>query len=252
MGRKGGTTGLKRKPAPRFWPIHRKEFTWAVRPSPGPHGIENCLPLTLVLRDILKFAQTEKEAKRIVSQGKVQVNGKVIRTGKFPIGLMDIVSIPDVDKHFAVLPFAKGLTMNPVDKKQASFKLSRIEDKQVVREGHVQLNLHDGSNILVKIADIKNPQEDVYETLDTLKVSLTDGQILGQAKIKEKGFAIVTGGKNIGKHGRIVEIEKATGKKRRNAIVTIEDGKGNRYQTILDFVFSVGETEPLIALPEEA
>jgi small subunit ribosomal protein S4e len=206
----------------------------------------------LVLRDILKFAQTEKEAKRIVSQGKVQVNGRVIRTDKFPIGLMDVVSIPDIDKHFLVLPFAKGLMMNPVDKEQTSFKLSRIEDKQVVQKGHVQLNLHDGANILVKIADLKNPQEDVYETLDTLKVSLADGQVLGQAKIKEKGFAIVTGGKNIGKHGRIVEIEKATGKKRRNAIVTIEDGKGNRFQTILDFVFSVGETEPLIALPEEA
>jgi len=251
LGKKGGSTGLKRKPAPRFWPIHRKEFAWVVRPAPGPHGIDKCLPLALVFRDILKFAQTEKEAKRIVSQGKVQVNGRVIRTNKFPIGLMDIVSIPDIDKHFVVLPFAKGLMMNPVEKEQTSFKLSRIEDKQIVQKGNVQLNLHDGSNILVKIADPKNPQEDVYETLDTLKVSLTEGQVLGQAKIKEKGFAIVTGGKNIGRHGRIVEIEKATGKKRRNAIVTIEDRKGNRFQTILDFVFSVGETEPLIPLPEE-
>jgi small subunit ribosomal protein S4e len=70
--------------------------------------------------------------------------------------------------------------------------------------------------------------------------------------MKEKDFAIITGGKNIGKHGKIVEIEKAEGKKRRNALVTIEDEKGNRYQTILDFVFAVGETQPLVSLMEAA
>jgi ribosomal protein S4E len=75
LGKKGGSTGLKRKPAPRFWPIHRKEFTWVVKPSPGPHSLQNCLPLAIVLRDILGFAQTRKEAKSIVSQGKVYVDG---------------------------------------------------------------------------------------------------------------------------------------------------------------------------------
>jgi small subunit ribosomal protein S4e len=70
--------------------------------------------------------------------------------------------------------------------------------------------------------------------------------------MKEKDYAIITGGKNVGKHGSIVEIEKAAGKKRRNALVTIEDKKGNRYQTILNFVFAVGETQPLISLPEAA
>jgi ribosomal protein S4E len=44
-----------------------------------------------------------------------------------------------------------------------------------------------------------------------------------------------------------VEIEKTEAKKRRNALVVIEDAAGNRYQTVLDFVFSVGEKQPLIS-----
>jgi small subunit ribosomal protein S4e len=102
----------------------------------------------------------------------------------------------------------------------------------------------------VKVADPKNPQEDIYNTLDTIKISLPERQIVEHIKMKENDYAIITGGKNIGKYGKIVEIEGAEGKKRRNAFVTIEDQKGDRYQTILNFIFVVGETKPVISLPE--
>jgi small subunit ribosomal protein S4e len=252
LGKKGGSTGLKRKPAPRFWPIHRKEFTWVVKPFPGPHSLQNCLPLAIVLRDILGFAKTRKEAKTIVSQGKVHVDGKIRRKDNFPVGLMDVISIPDADKNFRIIPSKKGLILHPISKEEAAIKLCRIEDRTVIKNGQVQLNLHDGSNLLAKVADPKNPQEDVCKTLDTIKLSLPGRQILEHVKMKEKGFAIITGGKNIGKLGKIVEIEKAEGKKRRNSFVTIEDAKGNRYQTILNFIFTIGETQPIISLPEEA
>jgi small subunit ribosomal protein S4e len=250
MGKKGGSTGLKRKPAPRFWPIHRKEFSWVVRPSSGPHSLEGCVPLAVVLRDSLGFVKTRKEAKTVASQGKVFVDGKVRREDDFPLGLMDVVSLLDADKFFRMLPSRKGLILHPIGKEESSFKLCRIEDKKVVNKGQVQLNFHDGSNMLVKIADFKNPQEDVYKTLDTLKLSLPEKQVLEHIKMKQNDYVVITGGKNIGKYGRVVELEEVKGKKRRQFLATVEDEKGNRYQTILDFVFAVGETAPLISLPE--
>jgi len=250
LGRKGQSCGLKRKPAPRFWPIHRKEYTWVVKPTSGAHSLKKCMPLALVLRDVLGLAGTRKEAKTIVSQGKVCVDGSVRTKDDFPLGLMDVVSISDIGKNFCVLPSYKGLVFKEITTENAKFKLCRIEDKKVVSGGQVQLHLHDGSNILVKIADRKNPQEDVYDTLDTVKVDLAEKQVLEHIKMKEKAFAIITGGKNIGKWGKAVEIEKSEGKKRRNALVTIEDEKGNRYQTTLNFVFAIGEAHPLIALSE--
>ncbi|MEM1540297.1 MAG: 30S ribosomal protein S4e, partial [Candidatus Bathyarchaeia archaeon] len=234
---------------PKIWPIHRKEFVWVVKPTPGPHSLENCLPITLLLRDILGVAKTRREAKIIVAQGKVYVDGRVRRDDKFPTGLMDVVSLPDLDKHFRILPSHKGLILHPISKEEASFKLCRIENKTMVKNGHIQLNLHDGSNILVRVADPKNPQEDVYSTFDTVKISLPDRQILEHIKVKENDYVIITGGKNMGKCGRIIEIEKVKGKKRKDAIVTVEDEKGNRYQTVLEFVFAIGETKPLISLP---
>ncbi|MEM4733906.1 MAG: S4 domain-containing protein, partial [Candidatus Bathyarchaeia archaeon] len=135
MGKKGKTGRLKRKVAPSFWPIHKKEFYWAVRPSAGPHSLEKCLPLAVVLRDILGVAENRKEAKSILAQGKVYVDGKIRRSDDFPVGLMDVIAIPELDKFFRLLPSHKGLILNPISKEEASFKLFRVEDKTLVKNG---------------------------------------------------------------------------------------------------------------------
>ena len=245
MGRRGKTARLKRKPAPKFWPIHRKEFAWVVKPSTGPHSLQNSLSLTLVLRDILGVAKTKKEAGMILSQGKVEVDGKVRRRADFPVGLMDIIAMPSVNEYFRIMPSAKGLVLSRIDKDESSFKLARVENIVAAKEG-VQVALHDGSNILVKVADPKNPVEVTHETFDILKLGLPEKQVLDKIKTKVGNLAVITGGKNIGKKGKIVDIEKTEAKKRRNALVVIEDEKGVRYQTILDFVFSIGQAQPLI------
>lgn len=250
MGKKGKVGRLKRKPAPRFWPIHRKEAVWIVRPSPGPHSLEKCLPLSLVLRDILGLAETRKEAKKIIGQGKVYVDGKVRRKDDFPVGLMDVISMPDLNKFYRILPSHKGLFLSPIGKEEADFKLLRVEDKTIAKNGNLQIAFHDGSNLLVKMEDSESPEKVVYETFDTLKLGLPEKQVLDKLKTKKGNIAVITGGKNIGKQGKIVEVEKTEAKKRRNALVVIEDEKGNRYQTILDFVFSVGGAKSLISLPE--
>jgi len=250
LGRKGGSTGLKRKPAPRFWPIHRKEFTWVVRPSAGPHSLEHCMPLAVILRDVLGFAQTRREARMIVSQGMIQVDDKVRRKDDFPVGMMDVVSMPEMDIHFRVLPFSKGLMLHRITKEESAMKLCRIEKNRTVREGHASIQLHDGSNLLVEASDTDSSIEDTYKTLDTVKIALPEKQILEKVEMKTKVRALITGGKNIGKQGTIAEIEEAKGKKRRNTLATIEDDDGNTYQTVLDFVFAVGKTRPLISIPE--
>jgi small subunit ribosomal protein S4e len=249
LGKKGKVGRLKRKPAPRFWPIHRKEDVWIVRPSSGPHSLEKCLPLSIVLRDILKVAETRKEAKKIITQGKVYVDGQVRLKDDFPVGLMDVISMPDLNKFYRVLPSHKGLFLNPISKEEAGFKLFRVEDRTIVKNGNSQFALHDGTNMLVTGKDPDNP-EVVYETFATLKLGLPEKQVLDQLKTEKGNIAIITGGKNIGKHGKIVEIEKTVAKKRRNALVVVEDEKGDRYQTILDFVFSVGGAKSLISLSE--
>ena len=250
MGKKGGSRHLKRKPAPKFWPIHRKEYVWVVKPKPGPHSLEHSLPLTVVMRDVLDFAKTKKEAKTIISQGKVLVNGEVRKEEAFPIGLMDLMTIPDAEATYRVLPHEKGLVLHPVGKDEATFRLCRIENKKIVNNGHVQLNLHDGTNKLNKVADPKDPHEDVYQTLDVVKVAIPSGEIIGQMKLAKDATALIIGGQNRGIHGKIVDMEEVPGKKRRSLLATIEDARGRRFQTILDFVFVAGDGGQAISLPE--
>ena len=251
MGKKGKTARLKRKPAPKFWPIHRKELPWVVKPSSGAHSLQNSLPLTLVLRDILGVAQTRKEGKMILSGGKVLVDGQVRKKDDFPVGLMDVISMPIMDKYYRVMPSHKGLILAPISKEEANTKMVRVEDKSTVHNG-VQIAVHDGTNMLIKVADPKNPQEVKYNTFDVLKITLPEKKVTQSITTKEGNLAVITGGKNIGKQGKIVEIEQTEAKKRRQALVVIEDSEGKRFQTILDLLFTIGEPQVIVTAPEAA
>ena len=250
MGKKGGKKHLKRKPAPGFWPVHRKELVWTTKPKPGPHSVSHCMPLILIIRDILGLAETRKEVNTIISQGQMKVDGKIQKEEGFPIGLMDVISIPTIEKAYRVLPSEKGLILHSIDAEEARFKLCRIESKSIVKGGHVQLNLHDGRNVLVQLDDPKNPEEDVYRTLDILKMSIPDQEIVEHANLAVGVSAIIFGGKNIGRHGDIVAFEERPSQRRRNLLATIEDKDGNRFQTTIDLVFAVGDKKPWISLPE--
>ncbi len=252
MGKKGGRRHLKRKPAPAFWPIHRKEAVWTGKPNPGPHAIAQSLPLTLVLRDMLGLAKTRREVKTVISQEKVLVDGMVQKEALFPTGLMDVISIRDAEKWYRVLSSEKGLTLHPISKDEAGVKLCRVENKTILKGGNVQLNLHDGRNLLIPVKDPNRHEEDVFKTLDTVKITLPSQEVQGRLKMIEGVPAMIVSGKNIGRHGKIVAIEHREGQKRKNSLVTIEDSRGNRFQTTIEYVFVVGDTQTHISLPEAA
>ncbi len=247
MGKKGGVRHLKRMPAPAFWPLHRKEFQWAPKPTAGPHPSEKCLPLMLIVREMLHHAKDAREAKIILSEGRIKVDGKIRRSPKYPAGLMDVIEVPDAKSVFRVLPSpGRGLDLVKISKEESLFKLCRIENMRTVRGGDIQLNLHDGRNILIKAEGSSGPVADSYKTLDTIQLALKDQKILKRLKFREGSYAIVTSGRNIGKSGKIVRIEEATAA--RPGIVAIESDQGETFQTTTDYVFIVGDEKPLITL----
>ncbi|MEM1538555.1 MAG: 30S ribosomal protein S4e [Candidatus Nezhaarchaeales archaeon] len=248
MGRMGGTLRLKRYGAPRFWRLHVKEYKWAVHPTPGPHPLYGCIPLIVLLRDVLGMVETAREGKIVISSGKVKVDGKPRRDYRYPVGLMDTVEIRDVGKAYRILPHPRyGLYPHEVTVDEASFKLCRIEDKTTTRGGHLQLNLHDGSNYLVKVSNPQNPTEDLYQTYDVLKLTLPDRAIADHVKLEKGVFAIIIGGKNVGLAGKILEISGGPAKKA--MLVTLEGKEGDHFTTPYEYVFPVGREAPLISLP---
>jgi len=250
MGKKGGSKHLKRLPAPTFWPIHKKEFKWVIKPKPGPHKKDRSFPLLLILREVLGLAKNRKEADRILSENHIKVDGVIRKKDTFSVGLMDILDIPIIEKSYRILPLRrKGLGLHVIDGKEKDFKLCKIMNKTIVKGGISQLNLHDGRNILLRKSDPEKITGDILKTHDVLKIEIPNSQILDHLSFDVGVFAIVENGKNIGRWGKVIAIEKK--ESLRPSIVTLKDLEDDQFKTILDYIFPIGRTEPWISLPEE-
>ena len=59
----------------------------------------------------------------ILSEGKVLVNGKIQQKDDSPVGLMDVISMPEAGKYYRVMPSHKGLVLTPISKEESTFKL---------------------------------------------------------------------------------------------------------------------------------
>jgi len=151
MGKMGGSRHLKRLAAPGYWPIAKREKVWVVKPRPGPHPLDQGFPLLVVVRDILGLATTAREAKRIIFMKKIWVDGKPRYDYKYQVGLMDVLSIPDLGKHYRVVPDPyKFLRLVEIPESEANLKIVKVKGKRTVRGGRIQLTAHDGRNFLVE------------------------------------------------------------------------------------------------------
>lgn len=242
MASKGGLGHLKSLPAPWFWPIHRKERPWAPKPSPGPHRSYASLPMALIIRDELDLAKTRREVSSILAGGKVKVDGRTRLDENYPVGLMDVIELADANVAYRVLPIERrGLSLVRIAKDEARFKLCKILGKRTLTNGMVQINLHDGRNITLPATEAAP-----YSTRDTLRISIPGQRILGAIKFDKGNHAIVVAGRNLGKSGKITEIEKGTAT--RPAMVTLEDAAGTKLETMADYTFVVGTEVPAIKL----
>ncbi len=114
------------------------------------------MPIMIVIRDMLGLCDNASEGVKILSGRDVLVDGRVVTDPKFPVGLMDVVSIPKINQHYRMVLDRNGkLRLVTVPEGKEKWKLCRIEDKTTVTGGKTQLNLHDGRNVLVEKDDFK-------------------------------------------------------------------------------------------------
>ena len=239
MAKMGSRKHLKRYKAPKSRPIHPKEDTWTVKPSAGSHAIIDSIPLTLVIRDILKLADNAREAKRIINSGNVLVDGRVVKDYKFPVGFMDIIEIPKTGESYRVLLDRNvRLQLNLIEENDS--KLCKIVNKTTIKGGKTQLNLHDGRNVLV--------EEDEYSAFDVVCLGVPEQEIKENFKFEEGVVVLVTGGKHTGELGKVQEVIVDQSSKANTVI--IEKANKDTFLTLKDYAFVIGKDEPAIDLLE--
>ena len=229
---------MKRLAAPRTIRLHRKEKKWTAKASPGSHSLEKSVTLHLIVRDYLDLCDTGKESKQIIANSEIHVNGTPRKNHKFPVGFMDVISVPKLKKDFRMLFDRKGkLTLVPISVTDAKWKLYRIEDKTIVNGNRVQLNLHDGANQIVK--------KDEYKTGDVLKISFSDKKITEHYPFTKGTISMIIGGSHIGQMANIEDVEVVQSSKSNLAKM-----KGDtEFSTIIEYVFPIGKTKPVVQLP---
>jgi len=247
---------MKRLVAPKSWVLNKMGGSWAPRPSTGPHKMRESLPLTIALRNRLKYALTRREVMMIVMRRLVEVDGKVRSDASYPSGLMDVVRLAKVNEVFRVLYDVKGrfVLHELKDAKEAGMKLCRVtkvskSNKATIGHNPFQagqpgvipfITTHDGRTIRYPDPLIKKG--------DTVQIDLKTGKITGHLKSDVGNLAMVTKGANIGRVGVITSKERHPGS---FDIVHLKDKKGVPFATRSGNVFVIGDAEKAwISLPK--
>ncbi|NIO23264.1 MAG: 30S ribosomal protein S4e [Candidatus Aenigmarchaeota archaeon] len=221
---------MKRFLIPKYWKMGKKEARYSVAPRAGPHRKDRCIPLLVVLRNVLKLSENAREAKKVIKSGEVLVDKKARKDPNYPLGMMDVLEIPSINKAFRVNVDRHGLVLEGIKPEEAKKKLCRVQNKRVIKGGRFQINLHDGRNIL--------SEKDVYRTNDSLLIELPGQKVLKHFKFDRNSPALIISGKNIGVKGKIKDVfDRKTMLESSRVVLQTKDGE---IETVKDYVL-VGE-----------
>jgi ribosomal protein S4E len=219
---------------------------WAPRPSSGPHKLRESLPLSLVLRNKLKYSLTRRETVMIVMRRHVAVDGRIRTDINFPTGFMDVITIAKTADAFRVMYDVKGrFVLQSIEKDEAQWKLARVNKLTVGSKASVGRNpfakgqlaaipyvvTHDGRTIRYI--------DPIVKVNDVVKVNLATGKVIGHLKFEVGNLAMITKGANTGRVGEVTRIEKHPGS---YEIVHLRDKKGANFATRVANVFMIGES----------
>lgn len=225
------TNHQKRLAAPKAWPVDRKTETYTIKADAGPHG-EDGVPLVIVLRDVLDYVDSTREARYAVGSGTVRINGDRIRDESRPVGMFDILAFEEREEYYRVFPDEGGrLSLTPIDAEAAGSSLGRVINKQHVPGGDIQLTLHDGQTLVT--------DEPAYSPKDSLVIANEDNEVVAHFPYEEGALVTAVRGAHAGDVGEIVAIDVTAGSAANT--VTVAGLDGTTFETIEEYVVVIDE-----------
>ncbi|MFB6174883.1 MAG: hypothetical protein ABEJ87_02815 [Candidatus Nanohalobium sp.] len=184
-------THQKRLSAPKHYPIQRKHYSY-VSGIKGSRSSETAIPAVLFLRDVTGYAESEKEAKQIIRNGQLLRNGERVRDVKEGIGVLDVVTLEEVDEAYRVIIEGDDLRFVEIDDSEKT--IARIEEKATEGEEFVY-HLHNGDNYRT---------EESFETGSSL---LLNGDA-EEVKREEGAQVLVISGQHAGEVAELKEVHR--------------------------------------------
>merc|ERR1712076_314617 len=240
MGR-GPQKHLKRLAAPKSWMLDKLGGVFSCKPSSGPHRSNECMPISLFLRNRLKYALNKTEVQTILKQRLVKIDGKVRTDEKFPCGFMDVIQIDKTGENFRLIYDIKGrFTIHRITNQEAKYKLCRVRAVKTGPKNVPFLYTSDGRTI-------RYP-DPLVKVNYSIRVDINTGKIMDFIKFDSGNLCMVTGGRNTGRVGTIMHRERHPGS---FDIVHVKDAAGHTFATRLAYIFVIGKgSKPYISLPK--
>ncbi len=178
-------------------PIPRKGTKYLARAS---SHISESVTVILAVRDMLKLAKTAKEVRKMVQDKLLKINNVSVMDAHESIKLFNLLEAGKLYR-LSLLP-TKKFTLEEVPTKDASkeLRLVKVRNKRLISGGKIQLNLHDGSNVITS---------DEVAVNDSLYLDI-NGKIKKHLKIEKGKEVLVIEGKHTGKKGVIESLEEST------------------------------------------
>jgi len=244
---RGPKKHMKRVAAPSSWMLDKLTGVWAPKPSAGPHKQRECLPLTILLRNRLKYALNFKEAKTILIQRLLKVDGKIRTDHTFPAGLMDVVSLDKTKENFRLLYDTKGrFALHKISPEEASYKLLRVMSVQKGAHGVTQCVTHDGRTVRFPHPEVK-ANDTIKFDLKTQAIAAELPDAPNHLKFETGNLCMIIGGNNIGRVGILQHRERHDGS---FEIAHLKDSGGHAFATRLGNVMVIGKgKDRFVTLP---
>lgn len=245
MGRKSGSLKAKRSGVPAFWKISKKDKRFVYRTSPGPHPKDYSYPLLIFMRDILHLTKNAREAQVVLNDGRVHVDGRVVRSPRFPVGIMDIVEIPSISKSFRIVPKNGGLVPVEISKDESNLKLCLVKRKTTGRGSKISCGLHDG-RVIYPAAEVD------IKPGDSCVVKLPEQELQSSYRLNKASSALLIRGDRSGEIVTVEDIKAGTFSRGSIATVRFEDSTTSELPTRILMPLGKQAPELTISLPRAA
>ncbi len=128
-------------------PVQRKGTKYVARAR---SYLNQSVPVLIAARDMLKLARTAKDVKEMIKEKLLKINGKIVSDYRESIKLFNIF---EAGKAYKLIILPTGKFELEVIKGKADSRLCKIINKKLIEKSKIQLNMHDGTNIVVPVKD---------------------------------------------------------------------------------------------------
>ncbi len=235
MGKKSGSRKAKRAGVPAFWKISKKDKRYVYRTDAGPHPKNYSYPLLVFMRDILHLTKNAREVQVVLNEGRIQVDGRVVKSPRFPVGIMDVVEIPSIGKSYRIVPKNGGLVPVEISKGESSLKLCLVQSKHTGRGAKISCGLHDGRVIY--------PEAEVdIRPGDSCVVKLPEQKLQSSYRLNKAQSALLIRGDRSGEIVSVEDIKPGTFS--RGSIATVRFGDNSTSELPTRILMPLGKQAP--------